>query len=239
MKDLVLIKETMSSIEIAELTGKLHKDVLEAIRVMEPAWEKVAGRKFPLSEYKDSTGRKLPMYELNKTECLYVATKFNDEARAKLVLRWEQLEVNNNHELPKLQDLTEAKIIAAKFTMQALKMNDASKVMLLKAINEPLGLPTPDYVDSKGILLSISQIVEGTGISAQKANKILSDRGVLVRRFRRTSKGKEKPFWVIDDQYSDWGENKVHPKNQDEVQTKWYEHKKDEILALLKDSKAA
>lgn len=29
---------------------------------------------------------------LNKTECLYVATKFNDEARAKLIIRWEQLE---------------------------------------------------------------------------------------------------------------------------------------------------
>lgn len=32
------------------------------------------------------------MYKLNKTECLYVATKFNDEARAKLVIRWEELE---------------------------------------------------------------------------------------------------------------------------------------------------
>ena len=33
-----------------------------------------------------------PCFELTKTECLYIATKFNDEARAKLVLRWEQLE---------------------------------------------------------------------------------------------------------------------------------------------------
>ena len=33
-----------------------------------------------------------PMYILTKTECLFVATKFNDVARAKLVLRWEQLE---------------------------------------------------------------------------------------------------------------------------------------------------
>lgn len=59
---------------------------------MEPAWEKVTGAKFGCSEYTDSTGRKLPMYSLTKTECLYVATKFNDEARAKLVLRWEALE---------------------------------------------------------------------------------------------------------------------------------------------------
>lgn len=51
-------------------------------RKMEEAWTKTTGGNFSLSEYKDSTGRRLPMYQLNKTECLYVATKFNDEARA-------------------------------------------------------------------------------------------------------------------------------------------------------------
>ena len=30
---------------------------------------------------------------LTKTECLYIATKFNDEARARLVLRWQELEL--------------------------------------------------------------------------------------------------------------------------------------------------
>lgn len=92
MKDLSIIKETMSSIEIAELTGKMHKHVLEAIRVMEPSWEKVAGTKFRLGTYKDANQQDRPCYELSKIECLYIATKFNDEARAKLVLRWEQLE---------------------------------------------------------------------------------------------------------------------------------------------------
>lgn len=49
---------------------------------MEPAWVKVNGGKFSLVEYKDAKGEMRPMYQLNKTECLYVATKFNDEARA-------------------------------------------------------------------------------------------------------------------------------------------------------------
>lgn len=48
--------------------------------------KKAAGGNFSLSEYKDSTGRSLPMYQLSKTECLYVATKFNDEARARLAV---------------------------------------------------------------------------------------------------------------------------------------------------------
>ena len=92
MNELLKNTEMMTSLQIAEVTGKLHKDVLEAIRNMEPAWVKVNGRKFPLVEYKDAKGEMRPMYQLNKTECLYVATKFNDEARAKLVIRWEELE---------------------------------------------------------------------------------------------------------------------------------------------------
>ena len=41
--------QTMTSLEIAELTGKQHKNVMQAIRNMEPAWEKVQGLKFQLS----------------------------------------------------------------------------------------------------------------------------------------------------------------------------------------------
>ena len=54
--------------------------------------ENIAGSNFRLSTYKDSTGRTLPCYFLTKTECLYIATKFNDEAHAKLVLRCDELE---------------------------------------------------------------------------------------------------------------------------------------------------
>ena len=66
---------------------------MEAIRRMEPAWVNMAGSNFRLGSYKDANGQLRPCYELTKTECLYIATKFNDEARAKLVLRWEELEM--------------------------------------------------------------------------------------------------------------------------------------------------
>ena len=36
----------MTSLEIAELTGKQHKNVMQAIRKMEPAWVKHVGRIF-------------------------------------------------------------------------------------------------------------------------------------------------------------------------------------------------
>ena len=87
----------MTSLEIAEVTGKQHKDVLKAIRNMEPAWVKTCGRKFALTSrtivQPNGGTRDVPCYTLSKTECLYIATKFNDEARARLVLRWEELEL--------------------------------------------------------------------------------------------------------------------------------------------------
>ena len=89
-------QQTMTSLEIAEVTGKNHFDVLKAIRKMEPAWEKVQGSKFTCllrtSELANGGKKENPYYVLTKTETLYIATKFNDEARAKLVVRWEQLE---------------------------------------------------------------------------------------------------------------------------------------------------
>ena len=70
--------QMMTSLEIAELTGKQHKNVMQAIRNMEPAWEKIRGLKFQLSSrtYKIPNGgtREVPCYQLTKTECLYIAT---------------------------------------------------------------------------------------------------------------------------------------------------------------------
>ena len=95
--------QRISSREIANVTGKLHKVVLKAIREMEPAWEKECGHKFVLTSevIKMPQGgvRMIPVFSLTKTESLFVATKFNDEARARLVLRWQQLEEDRREAL--------------------------------------------------------------------------------------------------------------------------------------------
>ncbi len=89
----------MSSIEISDVSGKRHTEILRSIRMMEPAWEKVNGRKFALVEYLDAKGEKRPMFELDFWECMYVATKFNDESRAKLIIRWKELETGQSPQL--------------------------------------------------------------------------------------------------------------------------------------------
>ena len=60
MKNEIIAREALdntkyiTSIEIAELTGKMHKHVMEAIRKMEPAWESERGTNFRLSQIRES-----------------------------------------------------------------------------------------------------------------------------------------------------------------------------------------
>lgn len=84
---------------------------MEAIRVMEPAWQRVSQSNFRLAAYIDRQGKERPCYELTKTECLYIATKFNDESRAKLILRWEALERERQPKVP--TSFREALLLAA------------------------------------------------------------------------------------------------------------------------------
>lgn len=111
-------EQRMTSLDIAAVTGKQHKDVLKAIRNMEPAWEKVHERKFALMQIRmelpNGGYRLVPAFSLTKTECLYVATKFNDEARARLVKRWYELECQQMGVKVEAQRLlvTEQKIVS-------------------------------------------------------------------------------------------------------------------------------
>lgn len=54
----------MSSLEISELTGKRHDAVMRDIRKL--LKQGVAAHNFVVSEYIDSTGRRLPCFNLTK-----------------------------------------------------------------------------------------------------------------------------------------------------------------------------
>ena len=185
-------RQTMSSLEIAKLTGKPHNDVMKAIRAMEPSWEKVSQGKFSLSSRKveqpNGGIREYPCYELTKTECLYVATKFNDEARAKLVLRWEELEQKQRSQMLQLPDFTdpaEAAIAWAKeykekkvLAIENKKLEEEN--IQLAAENQELK-HDKNYLDlimrSKA-LLTISQIAQDYGMSGKALNKKLAEMGI-------------------------------------------------------------
>lgn len=184
----IIKKETMTSLEIAEVTGKRHSDVLEAIRNMEPAWEKVAQRKFPLGSYKDANNQDRPCYMLNKTECLYVATKFNDEARAKLIIRWEQLENQvrkNEIVMPNFSNPAEAARAWADQYEQKLKLEvkvqeDAPKVEFFDSVAE-----SKHAIEMKAVATTLNYVNVGRNklFEILRSNKILQQNNQPYQRY--------------------------------------------------------
>ena len=117
----------MSSLDIAEVTGKQHSHVMEAIRKMEPAWVELGQSNFRLTTYKDAQGKDRPCYQLTKTETLFVTTKFKDDARAKLVLRWEALETGKEKPMVEQKQELQPKTPAEMMLMYAQLMVDQEK----------------------------------------------------------------------------------------------------------------
>jgi len=158
--------QTMTSLEIAELTGKQHKHLMEAIRKMEPAWVKVHGSKFRLMFREVAIGngavRRDPCYQLTKTECLYIATKFNDEARAKLVLRWEELELQERK------------------CQQQLAL--PSPKQILAAADEIIGTGLQLLNEAAEDTLTATQVAKTFNMTVFDFNHVLSDMGIQYRR---------------------------------------------------------
>ena len=155
-------------LEIAELTGKQHYHVMEAIRKMEPAWVKICGRNFELTSrtivQPNGGTREVPCYQLTKTECLYIATKFNDEARAKLVLRWEELEMAEvRRKMSDVRCLPEPKKILA--------LADEIIGDGLRMINE-----------SAENTLTATQVAKTFNMTVYDFNAVLRDMGIQYRR---------------------------------------------------------
>lgn len=137
-------------------------------------------------------------------------------------------------EEPKNKELS-AKMSVADWAAKFLNLNATSKLMLAKPILNEVGLPVPDYVDSKGILKSATELLKARncGLSAQGFNLRAIEKGILREIERNTSKGKKKLFKCITEKGLTYGENQVNPNNPKETQPLWYESKFDELLAVL------
>ena len=115
-----------------------------------------------------------------------------------------------------------------------LNMNDASKVALLRSNFPELNPILPDYVPSKGVLRSATDLLKANNVemSAKAFNKIAINKGILVEKERKSTHG-IKRFKNISDGWLDFGENQVCPNNPRETQPLWYESRFKELLEKM------
>lgn len=120
--------------------------------------------------------------------------------------------------------IVKAKIMVAKFAMNTLNMNDSSKLLLVKSIGDPLGLPLPNYTESVDQLLSPTELLSrmGNPISTREFNQKMIAAGLLEVKERPSSSGKTKTFKSLTKEGMKYGENQVNPSNPKETQPLYY-----------------
>lgn len=108
--------QTMSSKEIADMTGKEHYNVLADIRNMFEQLQ-IDSTEFS-GQYKDSTGRTLPCFNLNKDLSICLVSGYNVQLRMAIIKRWNELEsqAQQNFALP--TTFSQALLLAAQLEEQ-------------------------------------------------------------------------------------------------------------------------
>ena len=140
-----------------------------------------------------------PEYRLNKTECLYVATKFNDEARAKLILRWEELELEKQNQIP--QSFSEALKLAYE---QSLKIEEQQKQLEAQA---------PKVLFTEAVMGSSSSCLIG------ELAKIITQNGYQI--------GEKRLFkWLRENHYLGIKGERYNIPNQQYIEQGLFELKK-------------
>lgn len=142
----------------------------------------------------------------------------------------------NNQKMVSSSPLVEVKtkIATADWLAKFLRLNDSSKLALAKIIADPLGLPTPDYTESKDQLLSATELLKrvGSSLTAQGFNMKMKAKGFITELERQSHKGVKK-FKSLTDSGLQFGENQVNPNNPKETQPLYYAHRFDDLLSML------
>jgi Rha family phage regulatory protein len=213
MSELILNeqRQTISSVEIAELIGKMHKHVLRDIRNL--LEQGVNETNFGLVEYKDKKGETRPMYELTPKGCLILASGYDPVLREKIVTKLEEYQMkerSNMIALPNFTDPAEAAMAWAKeyrekkvlaIEKQALQIeNKRLETENIQMAAEMQNLRhDKNYLDlimrSKA-LLTVSQIAQDYGMSGKALNKILAKMGI---QFNCNGQ------WILYAKYKDCG----------------------------------
>jgi len=245
---LTLPTETMSSTEIAKLTGKEHKNVIADIRVQiftglyEFSKEKMA-EKLAINEIQgvtvilDNRGYWSEVH-LDREHTLTLITGYDVKARHAINKRWLELESAKQQPVDHAA-LPMIELQIAETAARMLRMSDTSKIRMLSKLGELKGVDTrflPAYSDDK-LTSALGDLLKqhDVGLSAVRANQILFELGLLEKLERRSTGKTVKHFWSITAHGLEYGKNETSQQNPNQTQPRWFVDKFQILLSLISD----
>ena len=202
MDELIKIQETMSSLEIAQLTGKQHAHVMRDIRTL--LEQGVAESNFGLGSYSDANGQNRPCYNLTKKGCLILASGYDAKLRERIIDRWEELENekrNGGFQVP--TSFKEALLLAAHqqelIEEQQRQIEQKQETIELQQAEITKSAPKVSYYDTtlqSVNTMTSTQVAKQIGMDAEKLHKKLKEAGVIFRQSGQ---------WLLHSPYDKWG----------------------------------
>lgn len=247
---------TMTSLEIAELVESRHDAVK---RTIERLAKKEVVQLPPTVEVKNHLGQTVSVYsfsgEQGKRDSYVVVAQLSPEFTARLVDRWQDLENGHAKPITNQQPSVAELVQAADVMASALRLEGTARVTALRSFsvaNCPQLLPMmPDYaIDAPTVAggaasslptASASDLLKkhGAGVSAAFFNKVCHSQGLLEKRSRTNSKGKEVSFWCLTHLGLEYGKNVTSPQSPRQTAPHWYEERFSDLLTVLGFDKAA
>ena len=164
---------TMTSREIAELTGKRHDHVLRDARAMLTELHGDAGLpKFGATYTDPQNGQTYPMLALPKRETLILVSGYSVAMRAKIIDRWQELE-SGVALLP--QTLPEALRLAADMAEQKAKAEAALAIAAPKAA-------ALDLITAGEESMTLTQAAKKLGIKRARLIEYMHAQGWIYRQ---------------------------------------------------------
>lgn len=198
---------TMSSLEIAKLTGKNHNDVLKDIRRILAEAEIDAG-KFSRT-YLDKSNRQSPCFELPRRECDLVIAGYSVKYRLAIIDRWQELEAQQQFKIP--QTFSEALLLAGHLA----KENET--LLLERETNRPK-IEFAEKVRALDGSISIGDFAKIIGTGQNRLFKRLRDDGFLMVNNHPMQSAVDRGLLVQIEQtpYTD-SQGKSHPAFQTRI----------------------
>lgn len=242
--------QTITSMEVAEMIGKRHDNLLSDIREYLKEFSLLNFKErdyFNESTYKNR-GRDYPCYEITKKGCEFIAHKLTGikgtEFTVKYIDRFHDMEDYIKSDDGKSLSISlKEQVQSLEAVAEMLHMNDASKLLMLenfyKEYDIPTGfLPKYEHNGSRDMKAPSHLLAEnGCDISPQKFNCLLIKNGYLEEAERNSSKGGKKKFKKLTEKGLEYGENAVSPHNQREVQPLYYADTFMELYEAVKPRK--
>ena len=122
-------RPTTTSVIVAQVFGKQHKDVLRAIRGLECP-EEFTGRNFALSEFTDPTGRKLPMYRMTRDGFTFLCMGFTGKEAARWKVAYIEAFNRMEEELHRQQAEQYNAAVGAEFTGRVVELDFGKGVVV-------------------------------------------------------------------------------------------------------------